>query len=149
MARRSGSSARRRASAASCARTSGASRRLTGPLAEAPGDGAVARLVQTLRDRIVRLLRRRGLWPAPGEEGSEGERDDDSLLPFLSAASIQGRVALGPDAGRRIERLGHAPSDAPSFEPGALCAAIDGFSLHAQVQVPSELWSWPRMLTLA
>ena len=98
-------------------------------------DEEVARLVQTLRDRIVRLLRRRGLWPAPGEEGGAGEHDDDSLLPFLSAASIQGRVALGPDAGRRIERLGHAPSDAPSFEPGALCAAIDGFSLHAQVQV--------------
>ncbi|MCP3915493.1 MAG: hypothetical protein GY711_08065 [bacterium] len=38
-------------------------------------------------------------------------------------------------AGRRIERLGHPPSDAPSFEPGALCAAIDGFSLHAQGQV--------------
>jgi Putative transposase len=95
----------------------------------------VAGLVGTLRDRVVRLLRRRGLWPAPGEEDVPDEPEPESLLPFLSAASIQGRVALGPDAGRRVERLGQTAAEPPSFEPGRLCAATNGFSLHAQVHV--------------
>ena len=98
-------------------------------------DEDVAQLVHTMRDRIVRLLRRRDLWPRASEECALDEREPAALLPFLAAASIQGRIALGPDAGRRIERLGHGPSDAPCFEPGELCAAIDGFSLHAQVHV--------------
>jgi hypothetical protein len=34
------------------------------------------------------------------------------------------RIESCPDAGHRIERHGHALSDAPSFEPGELCAAI-------------------------
>jgi len=35
-------------------------------------------------------------------------------VPFLSAASIQGRVALGPDAGSRVERLGDAVGSSSS-----------------------------------
>ena len=99
-------------------------------------DVEVARLVRTLHQRILRLLRRRGLWPAPGEDAATLE--PDSLLPFISAASIQGRVALGPDAGRRIERLGSRSQDSRSLEPTPLCAAVDGFSLHAQVHVEAH-----------
>ena len=58
-------------------------------------------------------------------------------LPRTSAA-IQGRVALGPDAGRRIERLGSRSQDSRSLEPTPLCAAVDGFSLHAQVHVEAH-----------
>jgi hypothetical protein len=44
----------------------------------------------------------RAVNPAPGEEDTAASAEDDSLLPFLSAASIQGRVALGPDAGSPV-----------------------------------------------
>ncbi len=62
----------------------------------------------------------------------------DSLLPFLAAASIKGRVALGPDAGQEIERCRQPARGAPSFEPGQLCTAEGGFSLHARVRVEAD-----------
>jgi len=66
----------------------------------------ITRLLHTIRTRILRLLHRRGPWPATGEEDSLCESEEpDSVLPFLTAASIQGRVALGPESGERIERL--------------------------------------------
>jgi hypothetical protein len=93
-------------------------------------------MVQTLRLRIARLLRRRGYLPLPGHDDIPPE--PDSLLPFITAASIQGRVALGPDAGRPIDRYRTPPPDAPSFEPGSLCATEDGFSLHARVHIDAH-----------
>ncbi len=99
----------------------------------------IARLLHTIAARILRLLQRRGLWPAPGEEdtATTSDSDQDSVLPFLTAASIQGRIALGPDSGKRIERLVEEPEDADRFDKGAatLCANQDGFSLHAEVHV--------------
>lgn len=101
-------------------------------------DEDVVDAVHAMRVNIVRLLRRRGLWPEPGQEDPCAERGPGSLLPFLTAASIQGRVALGPDAGRPLERLRQPPTDAPRFEPGSLCATLDGFSLHARVLVDAH-----------
>jgi len=101
-------------------------------------DEDVADAVHAMRVRIVRILRRRGLWPEPGEEDPCADREPDSLLPFLTAASIQGRVALGPEAGRPVERLGQPPTNTPRFDPGSLCATLDGFSLHAHVLVEAH-----------
>ena len=53
----------------------------------------IARLLHTIAARILRLLHRRGLWPAPGEDDSATDSNPDSVLPFLTAASIQGRIA--------------------------------------------------------
>jgi len=103
--------------------------------AERLEDEEVSALVRRLHDRILRLLRRRGLWPQPSGEDTVAPDEHDSLLPFLSAASIQGRVALGPDAGSRVERLGGAAGSSSSpGAPGELCASLDGFSLHAKVR---------------
>ncbi len=102
-------------------------------------DEDVSALVRALRDRILRLLRRRGYWDDPGEEDASTSPDHDSLLPFLSSASIQGRVALGPEAGQRVERLGHTPgADSRSTASSDLCASLDGFSLHAKVRVAAD-----------
>jgi len=104
----------------------------------------VERLVRTVRERILRLLRRRGLLPAAGEERDSAQPEEllpQGLLPFLAAASIQGRIALGPDSGRPIERRGRPTCPtrtAPRSQPGRLCAAQDGFSLHAEVRVESH-----------
>ena len=88
----------------------------------------------------MRLLRNRVLWPAPSQEHVDAEVEPDSLLPLLAAASIQGRVALGPDAGQRIERAGGEPLGADRFDAGAgsLCAHQDGFSLHTEVHVKAH-----------
>jgi len=55
--------------------------------AERLEDENVSALVRRIRDRILRLLRRRGLWPEPGDEDAAASPAHDSLLPFLSAAS--------------------------------------------------------------
>ncbi|MFT4543391.1 MAG: hypothetical protein ACI835_005861 [Planctomycetota bacterium] len=97
----------------------------------------IARLLDTIQSRLLRLLRTRGLLQGPGDVDTGSDTEPDSLLPLLTAASIQGRVALGPEAGKRIERAGEEPAGADRFDSGAdmLCANRDGFSLHAEVHV--------------
>jgi hypothetical protein len=68
-------------------------------------DIEVARVRHDARQRIERLLRARGLLREPGDEPAEVKGADESLLPFLQAASAQSRVAGGPDSGRPIPRL--------------------------------------------
>ena len=82
------------------------------------------------------MLRARGLLPEPGDEPAQVKGADESLLPFLQAASAQSRVASGPDMGRSIPRLVDPvtrSSDRDRLEPprGALVASSDGYSLHA------------------
>jgi len=101
-----------------------------------PSDGDVARLVVTIARRVGRLLLRRGLV-------DDGDTIDqlaaESLaLAGLASAAVQGRVALGPRAGARVERLGSNP-DAPWVESSRpLQARCEGFDLHGAVAVAGE-----------
>jgi hypothetical protein len=77
---------------------------------------------------IKRLLGHRGL----------GEGDDDGsvadawvVLTGLAAASVQGTVALGPDRGARLRRLGEFPV------PGGWHTRANGFNLSAGLVVPA------------
>jgi len=98
-------------------------------------DEDVERLVETIRARVLRLLRRRGYLSDEGELSVGEEEGTQGLLPLFQAASIQGRVAQGPEAGARLGRLGVTSSTPARFVPGSLCAEVDGFSLHAGVWV--------------
>jgi hypothetical protein len=71
-----------------------------------PTDAEVGRVAGRVARRLARLLERRGLGPGadPAEADSLPERQP--LLAALYAASVQGRVATGPRAGRRVLRLG-------------------------------------------
>ena len=104
-------------------------------LARPVTDVEVASLLFTIRSRVLRLCRRRGLLTDDDELDVQDE--EQGLLPLLQAASIQGRTALGSEAGARISRLGRR---LPSGEQKAwvtkeLCAELDGFSLHAAVRI--------------
>ncbi len=104
-------------------------------------DEDVEQLVETIRDRVLRLLRRRGFLSDEGTVtmGEEDESGVQGLLPLLQAASIQGRIAQGPEAGARLGRMGRlAAGGGARFVPGTLCAEVDGFSLHAGVLVPAH-----------
>ena len=103
-------------------------------------DAEVAKLLFTIRSRVLRLCRRRGLLLDEEELVPVFDEQEQGLLPLLCAASIQGRVALGPEAGSRITRLGR-----PVVEDAGgavvlkeLCAELDGFNLHAAVRVDGE-----------
>jgi hypothetical protein len=86
-------------------------------------------LLHRLSGRIVRLLERRGLLVAD-PECLGLDFDAESSLEHLQAASIQYRIAIGPQAGRKALTLYTVPP--MEEEPASgLVASIGGFSLHA------------------
>ncbi len=65
--------------------------------------------------------------------------EHDSLLPFLQAASIESRVALGPDSGRPIPKLtDHAAAIPGPQSPPPLTSNEQGYSLHAATHIPAN-----------
>ena len=84
---------------------------------------------------------RRCEWSPPHRDArGRGPEDDAGSDPFAQtplfastvAASLQGRVALGPRAGQPGRRLRSA---AAATATGRRSARVDGFSLHADVAV--------------
>ena len=64
---------------------------------------------------------------------------DEPGLAALYGASVVGRIAEGPNAGRRVTRAGNSSGDEhaeESFESGRdRCAMVSGFSVHAGVGI--------------
>src|SRR5262249_50441095 len=68
-----------------------------------PTDLEVARLVATIRTRVLRLLRRRGIFPEAADDDAPDPLAETSLaLAGITSAAVQGRSALGPRAGARV-----------------------------------------------
>ena len=63
---------------------------------------------------------------------------DEPLLAELYAASVQGHVAIAEQNGARVERLGRRRDARPLFLPGELCCDLEGFSLHAKVEIAAH-----------
>jgi hypothetical protein len=103
-----------------------------------PSDEEVARLLVTIRARILRLLTRRGLGPDADASPSDPLAEDSPVLAGLSRASVQGRIALGPRAGARVIALGRDPDARWVTSGGPRHAHLDGFDLHANVAVDGE-----------
>ena len=59
------------------------------------------------------------------------------VLAAAAAASVGGRVALGPNAGARVRRYGDPPEDEAPTRVGPCHADADGFDLHAGLMVPA------------
>ena len=92
----------------------------------------VGAVVALIARRVERLLERPGL--AGGAESS-GPPDlwseEAPVLAAVAAASVEGRVALGPRAGARVRRCGDPPGDVAPMTLGPCHAHADGFDLHA------------------
>ena len=104
----------------------------------APDDQEIARLTASLAERIPKLLQRRGLGPDSDPEECDPLSRDQPWLAGLYAASVSGKTAFGPNAGRRVTRMGDQ-IDPESMDALASkrCANVSGFSLHANVSVPA------------
>jgi hypothetical protein len=92
----------------------------------------VAGVVALIARRVERLLERRGL--AGGTESSGAPdlwSEEAPVLAAVAAASVDGRVALGPRAGARVRRCGDPPDDVAPMTLGPCHAHVDGFDLHA------------------
>ena len=102
----------------------------------APDDEEIARLTASLAQRIAKLLRRRGLGPDSDPEESDPLSRDQPWLAGLYAAAVSGKVAFGPNAGRRVTRIGDQ-IDPESMDALASprCSRVAGFSLHANTSV--------------
>ena len=104
-----------------------------------PGDEEVARIAANVCRRVGRLLERRGLGPQADPEEIDTLRQHEPLLAELYGASVSGRIACGPRAGRGIVKAGAAVELEDLAVPsGPRCASICGFSLHANVCIPSD-----------
>ena len=88
----------------------------------------------SLAEQITKFICRRGLGPESDPEESDPLLRDQPWLAGLYAASVLGRTAFGPNAGRRTTRTGDQ-IDPESMDAVASprCASVNGFSLHANV----------------
>ena len=107
----------------------------------APTDEALQTVLHKIITRMMKLLTRRGALVE--EQGAtymadgDADSDDARTLRPLQAAACTYRIAFGPRAGQKVLTVqGVMPRDA-GFEQ-ALCANIQGFSLHAGVRCGAE-----------
>jgi hypothetical protein len=99
-----------------------------------PTDADIAPLLTRLLRRVRRLLLRRGRWP-DAETGSNPFAAQEPWFASAVAASLQGRLALGPHAEQPVRRLRSATT---ATSTGPRSARLEGFSLHADVAVPAR-----------
>jgi hypothetical protein len=101
-----------------------------------PENDEIERVAERLAERIPRLLNRRGLGPDRNPDESDPLARDQPGLATLYAASVSGRVAFGPNAGRRVTRGGDQIDPESIAALGSpRCASVSGFSLHANTAV--------------
>jgi hypothetical protein len=104
-----------------------------------PSDAEVARVADRVHRCVVRLMEQRGLGRQADPEEADMLRRDEPLLAELYSASITGRVATGPRAGKRIVRVGdEMDTEDAAIKSGRCCAMVEGFSIHAGVCVPAR-----------
>src|SRR5262249_35984429 len=87
------------------------------PPASPPTDVEVARVVATIRTRVLCLLRRRGVFTEAADDDATDPLAETSLaLARITSAAVQGRSALGPRARPPVLQIRRAPGPPP---PGA------------------------------
>jgi hypothetical protein len=109
--------------------------------AGAPTDDELDALLHTIIARLMKMLTRRGVLVADMGQTYLAEPDADGeearTLRPLQAAAAAYRIAFGPRAGQTVLALrGAMPREDRARQ--ALCAGIDGFSLHAAVRVEAH-----------
>jgi hypothetical protein len=109
-----------------------------------PTDAEVAAMLHKISQRVIRHLRKRGYLEADTEDvvstGYDPTRDEDPELARTMAASVQQRIAFGERAGQTVRRIGSGFGDEgerPTLT-GTRCASVNGFSLHANTQMPAH-----------
>jgi Putative transposase/Transposase zinc-binding domain len=111
---------------------------------EPPTDTDIADVVQKISRRVIRTLRQLGYLEAGIDAavatGYDPLLDNAPELARTMAASVQQRIAFGERAGQQVRRIGAGfghEGEAPTLT-GPRCASVQGFSLHANTQVPAH-----------
>lgn len=100
-----------------------------------PDSTEVLRVLADTTERMLRALGRRGL--GEDTEGDDPLAKKNPVLAAIYAAALQGRLAMGEQAGSPLARIGRPELAAPpeTDEGKFRCAVLGGFSLHAGVSV--------------
>ena len=109
-----------------------------------PSDADVAEVVQKTSRRVIRTLRRLGYLEAgmdvPVATGYDPLLDTEPELARTMAASVKQRIAFGERAGEKVRRIGSGfgyEGERPALT-GPRCASVNGFSLHANTEIPAH-----------
>jgi len=101
-----------------------------------PDTTEVLRVLADTVQRLASALTRRGYGSDTETDGEDDLSRDNPVMAALYAAAVQGRIAMGADAGQRVVRIGNAAQAADVVDAGSSrCATLGGFSLHAGVAI--------------
>jgi hypothetical protein len=104
---------------------------------KAPTSAELTRLAHTIAHRVGRFLERQGLLERDAENSylALDAVGDDPMTPLLGH-SITYRIAVGPQAGRKVFTLQTLPASDEPVDGGA--GKVAGFSLHAGVAARAD-----------
>ena len=101
---------------------------------KAPTTEELTQLAHTIAHRVGRFLERQGLLERDAENSYlSGDAVDDDPMSQLCSHSITYRIAVGPQAGRKVFTLQTLPACDPEDQFGDTVGKVAGFSLHAGV----------------
>ena len=104
-------------------------------------DAEVASLAESISKKVLAVLVRAGLLNKDGEVVTNPDCDemfrDHEALAAASSASIAGKIAFGPNAGRHVTKVGSGFGyyEETPLAKGRLCYSVNGFSLHCNTAV--------------
>ncbi len=102
----------------------------------APSDAEIAQVAWDTCRRTVALLRKQGRW-LDADPDDDSFAQDEPALAHLYAASLQGVLSLGPNAGRRLLRLFGQAAQRGDTSPLVQTPGY-GFNLHARQRVSAK-----------
>jgi len=106
---------------------------------KAPTTQELTQLTHTIAHRVGRYLERQGLLERDAENSYlASEAVDDDPMTQLLGHSITYRIAVGPQAGRKVFTLQTLPACDPEDQVGDTVGKVAGFSLHAGVAARAD-----------
>jgi hypothetical protein len=111
---------------------------------EPPSNADIAKVLQKISHRVIRKLRRLeylevGIEAAVAT-GYDPLLDTEPELARTMAASVTQRIAFGERAGAKVRRIDSGfgyEGERPALT-GPRCASVNGFSLHANTDIPAH-----------
>ncbi len=111
---------------------------------EPPSDADMAEILRKISRCAIRTLRQWGYLEGGVEEvvatGYDPLLDAEPELARTLAASVKQRIAFGERAGQKVRRIGAgfgSEGESPTLT-GPRCARVNGFSLHANTEIPAH-----------
>jgi hypothetical protein len=104
----------------------------------APDEPDVAAVAETTSRRIQALLTKKGIGASSGEEDEDPLMRDTPWLAGLYAHGVRGRIATGPNAGKRVTTWERSREAQEPETSARRCANVDGFSVHARERLRTQ-----------